>query len=290
MKTLRETRDELGRPLVMDGAIGSLLQADKNYTKTEIWSSLFNLSKPELVADIHRAYAAAGAEIITTNTFRTNPVAVKRFDSSIDNASIIKAGVVLAKSVSAENIFIAGSNPPAEDSYQTERTVDKNSLEYNHKYHIEKLYESGVDFILNETQSHFDEIEIICKFCSSNDIPFVVSFFFTGELKLLSGEPLFEAIEYVLDFSPIAVSVNCVNERTFLKLAKSDLFERVSAFYINCGSGDYTDEHISCGLQPDEYVELLRPLNLSDKLFIGTCCGSNPEHTKRIKEFLKNEN
>jgi len=150
MKTLCETRDEFGRPLVMDGAIGSLLQADKNYTKTEIWSSLFNLSKPELVTDIHRAYVTAGAEIITTNTFRTNPVAVKRFDSSIDNARIIKAGVDLAKSASAENIFIAGSNPPAEDSYQTERTVDKFALEYNHKFHIEKLYESGVDFILNE--------------------------------------------------------------------------------------------------------------------------------------------
>lgn len=281
-------RKELKRPLVMDGAIGSLLQSSGEFQKSELWSSLFNLTNPELVEEVHKSYVSAGAEIITTNTFRANPIAVKRFDSAIDIQKLVKAGVELAKNAATGNVLIAGSNPPAEDSYQSERRVNKYDLEYNHKFHIEKLFEAEVDFVLNETQSHFDEIEIICKFCSGNEIPFVVSLFFTEDLKLLSGEPLKEAVQFVRDFSPLAVSVNCVNSPSFEKLRNDKLIDDITAFYLNCGSGNYNDEFISCGVEPDDYIELIRPIDLLSKIFIGSCCGSNPKHTKRIKEFLEN--
>src|SRR5690606_37986424 len=90
-------------------------------------------------------------------------------------------------------VLIAGSNAPAEDCYQAERTLSKKDITYNHHKHIDLLMNAGCDFVLNETQSHIDEILIICKYCRKENIPFVISLFFNDELKLLSGEKLSDA-------------------------------------------------------------------------------------------------
>ncbi|MEJ2616991.1 MAG: homocysteine S-methyltransferase family protein, partial [Ignavibacteriaceae bacterium] len=66
----------IGRPLILDGAMGSLLQ-QKAKKEPDIWMSKVGLDNPELVYAIHEEYIEAGADIITTNTFRTNPAASK---------------------------------------------------------------------------------------------------------------------------------------------------------------------------------------------------------------------
>jgi len=278
---------ELKRPLILDGAMGSLLTAKEiNYDKW-LWSSLINITSPETVINAHKQYLEAGADIITTNTFRTNPAALERSSYKINLESFVQKSVKLAfRSRKRDLIAIAGSNAPAEDCYQTERTISKYKLDYNHKKHIELLWEYGCDFILNETQSHLDEIEIISKFCSTNGIPFVISFFFTPDLKLLSGQPLEEILEYVTDNNPIAVSFNCINIPTFQKFVKHfNLFSKWG-FYLNCGAGTYTDKLISCGIQPDAYLEEIKKWLEYSPLFVGSCCGSTPDHIKLIKEYF----
>ncbi len=142
---------------------------------------------------------SAGADIITTNTFRTNPAAFEGAGYPFDS-KYVKEAVKIAKSA-AENtkVIIAGSNPPAEDCYQKERNITYNQLEKNHFKHIELLMVNGVDFILNETQSHFDEIKIICTYCSRNNIPYIVSFYFDENLTIFSGEQINYVVEYTMD-------------------------------------------------------------------------------------------
>ena len=85
---------------------------------------------------------------------------------NIPNDVFVKKSVEIAVELKKEfNVLIAGSNAPAEDCYQKERLVSEEALIENHKNHIEWLYSSGCDFILNETQSHLDEIDIISRFC-----------------------------------------------------------------------------------------------------------------------------
>ena len=185
-------------PLVLDGAMGSLLQQKGLPSDKYLWYSKQNLDNPDIVRNIHLEYIDAGADIITTNTFRTNPAALKLSGYNIDLKSFVKSGVDIADSARGnEEIIIAGSNTSAEDCYQIERTVSHTELDYNHKKHIDYLWEAGSDIIWNETHSHWDEIEIVCKYCSDNLIPFIISFYFTDDLKILSGEPLNEAVENV---------------------------------------------------------------------------------------------
>jgi len=283
-----EKYESLKRPLILDGAMGSLLHQKNIPLHKNLWSSIVNITHPEEVVRIHKEYIDAGAEIITTNTFRTNPNAFHHSNLNITNEEFIRCGVQLAiDSVETEGmIIIAGSNAPAEDCYQIERLITNNKLDYNHKLHIEQLWENGCDIIWNETQSHWDEIKIICTFCSENSYPFTVNLFFTDELNLLSGEPLYEAVNFISDFSPTGIGFNCIKPELLKKYFENNTPPQNWGFYFNCGDGYVYDEIIKCGLDPESYSNEVRPFLNMNPMYAGSCCGSNPNHTRSIKELF----
>ncbi len=275
----------INRPLILDGAIGSLLQ-QKLKPKGSLWMSYANIGNPDKVYSIHKKYIEAGADIITTNTFRTNPTALKEFPK-LKSEKLVKAGVGL--SLKAKNklpILIAGSNAPAEDCYQEKRTITNKELSYNHKKHIDCLISSGCDFILNETQSHLDEIKIIAKYCFKQKVPYVVSFFFKDNLKLLSGENLFDVVKLVLEYEPLAIGFNCITFKSFKKILNNVNQNYNWGFYLNCGGGNYTDKIIKCVVSPEQYISDVKQSLNKKPSFIGACCGSSPEHIKEIKRLL----
>ena len=275
------------RPLLLDGAMGSLLQQSGIPTHPQFWMSMANLTHPEDVLHAHKAYIKAGADIITTNTFRTNPVSLKNSSTNITCRDFVRKSVGLAKSAAGDNhILIAGSNPPAEDCYQAKRTIGKKEMQTNHAVHIEYLMSSGCDFILNETQSHLDEILFISNFCRKNSIPFIMSLFFTDELKLLSGEDLFEVINKVEEFNPLAIGLNCIFPKTFQKVFRQVNKDKFWGFYLNCGSKAFKNENITCGISATNYAKNAKKYLKKNPVFIGSCCGSSPAHTKQLKKLL----
>lgn len=274
------------KPLILDGAMGSYIQQKGYVIDDIIWTTRINFSNPDAIISIHKEYIDAGADIITTNTFRTNPAsleAINRFDFG----NFVKAAVDLAKQASVSSkVFIAGSNPPAEDCYQVKRTLNYKKLEVNHKYHIDLLIENGVDFILNETQSHTDEIQIICQHCDRNSIPYVVSLYLDENLKLLSGETVDYVLTTLKDHNPMSIGFNCISKEVFQKLLGSIKLPMLWGFYLNCGSGKPQDKIITCGVDPEEYLQILKTSIEFYPSFVGSCCGSDPSHTKKIREFL----
>jgi S-methylmethionine-dependent homocysteine/selenocysteine methylase len=284
---LIEKYDELNRPLILDGAVGSNLQHLNNNSKDSLWTSKFNFNHPDEVTKLHKEYLEAGADIITTNTFRSNPAAFKKASLPFTNEDIIKAGVESAlKARGNKDIIIAGSNPPAEDCYQIKRTIGKIELESNHKFHIGRLWAYGCDIIWNETFSHLDEIVIVCQYCSSNKIPFTINLFFDEELNLLSGELLIEIIEIVESYNPAAIGFNCIKPKLLNKLFESYSPAFNWGFYLNCGSGNTYDKEIYCDIEPENYRQIVKMYIKYNPLFIGSCCGSGPKHTQLIKEMF----
>lgn len=280
-------RFKINRPLILDGAIGTELLLNKEIYNQYLWASEINFTSPQTVKSIHRKYLQSGAEIISTNTFRTNFLSYKNSNVDIPYSSFVNDSVTLAKYFKDEfNFLLAGCNAPAEDCYQQERTISKELLRENHLRHIEALYNSGVDFILNETQSHIDEIEIISEYCSTNRIPFVISIYFTEELKILSGESLFEVINIVKSFHPLAVSFNCITPSVFRKFMLTNILPKNWGFYLNCGGENMKSETLCCEVKPINYAKIFQSIPLNNCEFIGSCCGSNHLHTKAIKEYF----
>lgn len=287
---LIELRKEKKRPLVLDGANGGILQ-EKVKENNLLWSSWLNIEDPQSVISLHQDYINAGAEIITTNTFRTNPHFYKKYKLKYSLREFVTAGVNLAKAArNNKKVLIAGSNPPAEDCYQMARTITIKELEQNHIDHINLLFESGVDFILNETQSHFDELKIISRHCSENKIPFIVSLFVTDNLTILSGENIGEIVRYLTNYGPTAVSFNCFRPETYFRFMPLLPEEMHTGFYFNCGSGNYNSDILECAVSPEEYISVTKDYITENTLFVGSCCGSNPSHTKHIRAFLDEQN
>src|ERR1043165_4744661 len=98
-------------PLLLDGAMGSLLY-ERGVLHTRSYDEL-NLSQPELIRTVHRDYVHAGADIIETNTFGANRVALARHGLADQCVAINRAGVALARSAAGHaNAFVAGAVGP----------------------------------------------------------------------------------------------------------------------------------------------------------------------------------
>ncbi|PKL81709.1 MAG: hypothetical protein CVV24_13865 [Ignavibacteriae bacterium HGW-Ignavibacteriae-3] len=277
----------MNRPLILDGAMGALIHERKNTFDKNLWSSLTNITDPFLVESLHVKYINAGAQIITTNTFRTNPVAYNKSNLNITLEDFVRSSVGIALRARGSNrVIIAGSNAPAEDCYQKQRLISEKDLINNHHYHITYLWESGVDIIWNETQSHWDEIEIICKFCSENSIPYAMNLYFDDDLKLLSGEPLQAVIENIKEFSPEVIGFNCIHNKLLEDYINKYSLPNNWGFYFNCGSEPIGEGIIHCAISPASFSAKIRSFLNYKPIFIGSCCGSNPEHTTAIKDLM----
>ncbi len=278
--------NEVKKPFVLDGAVGSFLQS-KIDSSNPLWSSFANIEQPEKVINLHQAYINAGANIITTNTFRTNYEAYKKSKLDISYKDFVLKSVELAKKARGNtNVLIAGSNAPAEDCYQVERNISQANLKYNHEKHIELLWESGVDFILNETQSHLDEIEIICKYSLESKIPFAISIYLNNNLELLSGQKLLEVINFIQRYSPLFIGLNCIKDELLIKVIGIIELKFNWGFYLNLGSGDQTSEIINSGVDENEYSEMTLKYLKYNPVVIGACCGSNPSHIKALRKTI----
>jgi methionine synthase I (cobalamin-dependent) len=277
----------INRPLILDGAMGSLLQKMGAEVDASMWMSLVNIKKPDIVLDAHRQYIKAGADIITTNTFRTNPLALNRYGKGINIQKLLRESVNLAlEAAKGLPVFVAGSNPPAEDSYQAERKVSHLELKVNHSTHIDLLMENGCNFILNETQNHLDEIKIICEYCSKNNIPYLLSIYFNRDFKLYSGENAGEVLKYIIDYSPLAVGINCIKPDTFIKYLNKLNIDCNWGFYLNCGEQEFTDKNIKSAVTPGEYLNKIKKAFKKSPSFVGACCGSTPAHIKKLKDYF----
>lgn len=190
------------------------------------------------------------------------------------------------EAIAGSNVIVAGSNAPAEDCYQAERTIKNNELIENHRKHIDLLYGNGSEIILNETQSHMDEIETICEYCQDNKIPFIVSLFFTNELRILSGELLTDVVNDILQYSPLSIGFNCIFYNMFHRYVENNSPDYPWGFYLNCGAGKLTDKGISCGVNEKDYVNLIEKHITPNTNVVGSCCGSSPDHTKELRRTI----
>jgi homocysteine S-methyltransferase len=275
---------KINRPLILDGAMGSLLRR-KYAPEGTLWMSYLNKTAPDEILKIHKSYINAGADIITTNTFRTNPLACVNSPFGAFSDLACQGVKIAIEAANGKNVLVAGSNAPAEDCYKAKREISYNKLASNHFNHINILADSGADLILNETLSHLDEIQIICRHCSDLNIPFIISLYLDENLRILSGEKLTDVVKLIRDFAPLAIGLNCIKTEVFNKINLNKIKYPWGA-YLNCGTGKQTDDLIKKSLSPLQYLDEIKNMFNYSPAFVGACCGSTPGHIRKIKEYI----
>jgi S-methylmethionine-dependent homocysteine/selenocysteine methylase len=288
-----------GTPLLLDAAMGSDLDRRGLPTALPLWSARGLLEQPELVRQIHLDNLLAGADIITTDTFRTTARTLRKAGMDPARATALDAlGVRLAREAQAiagrPDAYVAGSIAPLEDCYLPTFDTDPDVALAEHRDQARSLAEAGVDFLMVETMPTSTEAGIALQAAVETGLPATVGFVCMppdpdGPVRLLSGETLAEAVSRVSEFGPAAIFVNCAPP-VVITAALRELRALTSlplGAYANAGR---VDDRV--GWSPDErmtgnrYAGYAREwLDLGARV-IGGCCGTNPEHTAALRELI----
>ena len=323
MKNIKDILKE--RILVLDGAMGTMLQRHK-FTEEDFrgerfkdWkhplqgnNDLLSLTQPEAIADVHRQYFAAGADIVETNTFSGTTIAMADYfmedlvyELNYESARIAKqvADEFTAKEPNKPR-FVAGSIGPTNKTASMSpdvndpgfRAVSFDELRIAYKQQVEALIDGGVDLLLVETI--FDTLNAKAALFAIEevkeerkiDIPIMVSGTITDASgRTLSGQTA-EAFLISISHIPIlSVGFNCALGAKQL-VPHLEVLAAKTEFAISAhpnaglpnafGAYDETPEQMATQIK--EYVEK------SLVNIVGGCCGTTPEHITAIANVVKN--
>jgi S-methylmethionine-dependent homocysteine/selenocysteine methylase len=242
---------------------------------------------------IHRDYAAAGAEILTANTFRTQRRTLEQAGLGARAAELTRTALRLAREGAARagrerEVIIAGSDPPLEDCYRPDRVPDDAALAREHTEHVRNLRDAGADLVLIETINTVREG--VAALRAASGLPCLVSFACGSGARLLSGESLRDAIRAVAPLNPLAVLVNCLPPSAVAAclpvLRQSDLPFGV---YANLGEPAGAGNRRSEDLLPEQFAATAEHWTRAGARLVGGCCGTTPEHIAALAARLADD-
>ena len=279
-----------GAPILLNAATGTELQRRGADTRLPLWSARALADAPDLVRAIHREEVAAGAEVVTANTFRTHRRTLAKGGLAERSRELTALAVRLAREASGaagRDVFVAGSVAPLEDCYRPDLVPEDSALEREHDEQAESLAAAGVDLLLLETHNTVRELIAAARAARTTGLPFAASMVTDGNGRLLSGEAIEDAVRELEPLDPDVLSINCVPAG---KLG-ADL-GRLSAAapgvplaaYGNLGlPADDRGWAFTGELSPEAYAELARGWLALGARIVGGCCGTRPAHTAALR-------
>jgi homocysteine S-methyltransferase len=284
--------------LILDGATGTELNRRGVDTGLPLWSAnaLLTDRDSKILQQVHEDYLRAGADIITTNTFRTHRRALAPSDNAGRALELTSRAVTIARGAiinvnadSPRKAFIAGSISTLEDCYRPDLVPSEEELRAEHAERIDHLAQCGVDLILIETINTIREAVVMAKLAVAVSIPVVVSFVCNREGRILSGETLTEAANKLLSLGVSVIGVNCGPTADLVK-PLAELRQACGADFplIAYGNIGYADEKVGWvntdSENPQAYCNHASQWQVK---IVGGCCGTTPEHIHQLKLALK---
>src|SRR5207253_507948 len=201
-----------GTPILFDGAMGTYLYAQG--VPYERCFDELNLLQPDLVQAVHRAYIAAGAEVIETNTFAANRIRLAAYGLEKRVRDVNFRGVKIAREareVSGEPVFLAGSVSSIGQPLAPVGTIAPEEARAIFVEQIEALLEAGVDLLVLETFSSPMELReaVLAARSVSADLPIIAQVSVHEEGKTLAGASPAEVVALLDAMRVDALGVNC---------------------------------------------------------------------------------
>lgn len=311
MSDLRDLLDQ--RIAVLDGAWGTMLQgaglteadykADRFQNHTHDVTGdpdLLNLTRPDVILDVHRQYLAAGADITTTNTFTATSIGQADYglqglvrDMNVQGAQLARqaadefGGRFVAGSIGPLNVTLSLSPRVEDPAY---RAVSFDQVRDTYAEQISALVEGGVDLLLVETI--FDTLNAKAAIAAAREVAPDLPLWISVTIVDLSGrtlsgqtvEAFWSSVEHA---KPLVVGVNC-------SLGAEEMRPHVAE--LARFADTYTACHPNAGLPnafggydetPDETSALLKDFAEQGMVNIaGGCCGTTPAHIEKIAQAV----
>ena len=284
------------RIYILDGAMGTMLQSKGLAGNSEE----FNLTSPEAIEDIHRAYIEAGADIITTNTFSANAISQAEYGRSEDAPRMALAGARIARKAAdgaPRKIWVAGSMGPTGKSLSLAQDISDPAMRpYSfddmvaaYTDQIWALKEGGVDMLLLETC--FDALNTKAAIYAISDmgLPVMISASVSDRSgRMLTGQTI-EAFYRSVQHAPLlSFGLNC-------SLGAADMMPLVQDIskWAECAVSCHPNAGLPNSMggydeTPEQTAGAVRKLAEGGMVnIVGGCCGTTPAHIRAIAQAVR---
>lgn len=267
----------MNKILFFDGGMGTMLQSAGALKPGELPERL-NLTDPDLIASIHKAYADAGADYITTNTFGANSL---KYDNVEE---IIGAAVRLAASAGKKVALDIGPTgkllkPLGELSFEEAYDIFAQMINAG---------KDGADIVLIETMSDTLELKAAVLAAKENcSLPVFTTMIFDEKSRLLTGADIETAVTMLEGLGVDALGFNCsMGPDQMLPLVKE--LRKVTSTPIvvnpNAGLPESVNGQTVYNVTPEDFADKMEEIAITGVSYLGGCCGTTPEHIKAMTQ------
>ena len=271
-------------PLLVDGAMGSLLY-ERGVLHTRSYDEL-SISQPELIRGVHEDYLRAGAQVIETNTFGANRMALARHGLLDQVQKINKASVALARSVAGGKAYVAAAVGPTGVKFGIATEAERRLARFALAEQIDILVIAGVDLIMLETFGSILEMETAIHVAKERGprVPVVAQMVFDAQGRGDGGLAPGEIADRMIAAGADVVGANC-------GIGPAELYQvgaamvghgKPVALQPNAGLPASVDGRTLYVANPEHFGVFARRMLKSGVSLVGGCCGTTPEHTRAM--------
>jgi S-methylmethionine-dependent homocysteine/selenocysteine methylase len=282
--------------IILDSAMGSRLEEMGHKLNAPLWSATVLQSNPEDISRIHKENIEAGAQVITTNTFRTTPYALHQAGlSGVDAHTRARALTLLAirlawKTVkeSGKDIKIAASIAPLADCWSPQEFPGNIISRPWHDAQLDNLAHHSTDILLLETMNSAREAKGLTELALRYEKPVWVSFTLNEAGNIFNGDDIIATAKYLEKKGVSAIGVNCSNLEVSKK-ALQQLRKAVSVPLLAYPNVELTEvegkkKKKNNKVKLAEFVTWSEEVKAMGVEFIGACCGSDYTHIKALAD------
>ena len=273
--------------LVVDGAMGTQL-----YERGVLYSQCFeelNVSRPDLVARVHEDYLRAGAQVIETNTFGANSLRLEKYGLQGRVRELNVAGVKVARAAAAAasgNAYVVGAIGPSGYFLGEASADDLAKVKASFAEQAQALVEAGVDAIFVETIRQTPELRVAVEAAveAAGALPVAASVSLDESGRMAEGTDAEEIARLAREWGASIVGVNC-SDGPMAVLAAVEKMVPVGIPVLaapNAGLPRRVDERMVYVSTPEYFGVYARRMIRVGVHLVGGCCGTTPEHVKRI--------
>jgi methionine synthase / methylenetetrahydrofolate reductase(NADPH) len=272
--------------VIADGAMGTLLYS----YGTDCCFEELNLSHPEHIENVHKAYIDAGADVIQTNTYAANYLKLQRYGLEDSVKEINSAAVKNAKQAAQNHSYILGTLGGNRGIKQNTITIEEIKRSFREQLYC--LLLEGVDGILLETFYDLKELEAVLTIArKETELP-IIAQVSLQEPGILQNQTLVnDALKQLEGLGADVIGLNCRLGPHHMLLTLEQIEIPTHAYlsaYPNASLPAYTDGKFHYEGDADYFRRSAHSFRNQGVRLLGGCCGTTPEHIRAFASELKN--
>jgi methionine synthase I (cobalamin-dependent) len=287
------TPDTLDRPLIADGAMGTMLFAHglPIGEAPEAW--LLTPEGAAAVADVHRGHVAGGAQIVLTCTFGANSLRLYTSDVPGRTAEICRAAVAAAKAGAGPDAIIAASMGPTGGLLMPYGLLDEGAVRATYAEQAAACAEAGVGVLWIETMMDLNEATAAVDGARAGapGLPVIATMTFTPQGRTMFGNRPAVVAATLAEHGAAGVGANCGEGFAPVELVMAAMRDAAPGLHLvakaNAGlptvDGDGVTHYPAT---PEEAAAYARAVAELGATIVGGCCGTTPAHVAAISEAL----